>query len=40
MERSAHVAKAVAKPSGQGKAIWMLGGLYEVLLSGDETDGR
>ena len=33
-------AKAVAKASGQGKAIWMLGGLYEVLLSGDEAGGK
>ena len=32
--------KAVAKTATQGQAIWMLGGLYEVLLSSDETGGE
>jgi quercetin dioxygenase-like cupin family protein len=32
--------KAVAKNREQGQAIWMLGGLYEVLLSSDDTDGK
>jgi quercetin dioxygenase-like cupin family protein len=32
--------KAVVKAPGEGRAIWMLGGLYEVLLSSDETNGK
>ncbi len=32
--------KALAKNPGSGQAMWMLGGLYEVLLSSDETDGK
>lgn len=31
--------KTVSRQSGQGQAFWMLGGLYEVLLSSDETNG-
>ncbi len=31
--------KTVTRQSGQGQAFWMLGGLYEVLLSSDETNG-
>ena len=31
--------KTVVRRSGEGQAIWMLGGLYEVLLSGDESNG-
>jgi quercetin dioxygenase-like cupin family protein len=31
--------KAVVHQSGEGKAYWMLGGLYEVLLPSDETNG-
>jgi quercetin dioxygenase-like cupin family protein len=31
--------KTVARQSGQGQAFWMLGGLYEVLVSSDETNG-
>jgi quercetin dioxygenase-like cupin family protein len=31
--------KTVVRKSGEGKAYWMLGGLYEVLLSSDETNG-
>lgn len=33
-------AKAVAKIPNDSQAIWMLGGLYEVLLSSDETGGK
>lgn len=32
-------ANAVVHRAGEGKAFWMLGGLYEVLLSSDETNG-
>lgn len=32
--------KAVVHRSGEGQAFWMLGGLYEVLLSSDETNGE
>lgn len=31
--------KAVVHRSGEGQAFWMLGGLYEVLLSSAETHG-
>ncbi len=31
--------KAVVHRSGEGQAFWMLGGLYEVLLSSEETKG-
>jgi quercetin dioxygenase-like cupin family protein len=31
--------KTVVRKSGEGDAFWMLGGLYEVLLSSDETNG-
>ena len=31
--------KTVVHRPGEGKAFWMLGGLYEVLLSSDETNG-
>jgi quercetin dioxygenase-like cupin family protein len=30
---------AIVHRSGEGRAFWMLGGLYEVLLSSDETNG-
>ena len=30
---------AVVHRAGEGQAFWMLGGLYEVLLSSDETNG-
>ncbi len=34
------MAKAIVHRSGEGgRAYWMLGGLYEVLLSSDETGG-
>jgi quercetin dioxygenase-like cupin family protein len=32
--------KAIVHTAGRGEAFWMLGGLYEVLLSGDETNGE
>ena len=32
--------KAVVSRPGSGQAFWMLGGLYEVLLSSDETNGE
>ena len=31
--------KSVVHGQGQGEALWMLGGLYEIRLSSDETDG-
>lgn len=30
---------AIVHRAGEGQAFWMLGGLYEVLLSSDETNG-
>jgi len=32
--------KPVVNQPGTGRAFWMLGGLYEVLLSSDETNGE
>ena len=32
--------KAIVNTGDQGEAFWMLGGLYEVLLSSDETNGE
>jgi len=32
--------KTVARNRGEGTAYWMLGGLYEVKASGDETGGK
>ena len=32
--------KAVVKDPGKAQSIWMLGGLYEVLVSSDETNGK
>lgn len=31
--------RTVAHRAGEGPAFWMLGGLYEVLLSSEETNG-
>jgi quercetin dioxygenase-like cupin family protein len=31
--------KNVARKQGEGQAIWMLGGLYEVKVASDETNG-
>lgn len=33
------MAQAITHKAGEGQAFWMLGGLYEVLLSSDETNG-
>jgi quercetin dioxygenase-like cupin family protein len=32
--------QTVIRQAGEGQAFWMLGGLYEVLLSSDETGGK
>ena len=32
--------KTVVRKSGEGDAYWFLGGLYEVLLSSDDTNGE
>jgi len=32
--------KTVVRRSGEGDAYWFLGGLYEVLLSSDDTGGK
>jgi quercetin dioxygenase-like cupin family protein len=32
--------KTVARDAGEGTAYWMLGGLYELKASGEETDGQ
>ena len=32
--------KPVVRKPGEGEAYWMLGGLYEVLLSSDDTNGK
>lgn len=34
------MAQAIVHKSGEGRAFWMLGGLYEVLLSSDESNGE
>jgi quercetin dioxygenase-like cupin family protein len=34
------MGKTVARNAGDGTAYWMLGGLYELKASGDETDGQ
>jgi quercetin dioxygenase-like cupin family protein len=34
------MASTVARNSGEGTAYWMLGGLYELKASSDETDGQ
>ena len=31
--------KSVVHGQGESEALWMLGGLYEIRLSSDETDG-
>ena len=30
----------IVRHAGEGEALWMLGGLYEVKASGEESDGR
>jgi len=32
-------SKSVVRKPGEGQARWMLGGLYEVIVSGEETGG-
>jgi quercetin dioxygenase-like cupin family protein len=34
------MGKTVVRNPGEGEAFWMLGGLYEVKASSDETDGQ
>jgi quercetin dioxygenase-like cupin family protein len=34
------MSKAIARKTDDSKALWMLGGLYEVLVAGDETSGQ
>ena len=38
-ERAVTTEKALIRKRGEGSAIWMLGGLYEVKLNADETGG-
>jgi quercetin dioxygenase-like cupin family protein len=33
------MAETLVRKSGEGKALWMLGGLYEVKAASEETDG-
>ena len=37
--QAAGPASLVVRNVGEGEALWMLGGLYEVLVSGEETGG-
>jgi quercetin dioxygenase-like cupin family protein len=34
------MAEVLARHQGEGDALWMLGGLYEVKAAGEETNGR
>lgn len=34
------MADAIARKDDEGRALWVLGGLYEILLSGEDTGGR
>ena len=34
------MADAIARKSDEGRALWLLGGLYEILVTGEETDGK
>ncbi len=34
------MADAIGRKDGEGRALWFLGGLYEILIAGEETDGR
>lgn len=34
------MADAIARKDDEGRALWMLGGLYEILLSAEETGGK
>lgn len=33
------MAATVARKGDEGKAVWLLGGLYEIKVAGEETDG-
>jgi quercetin dioxygenase-like cupin family protein len=33
-------SQPIARKSDDSRALWLLGGLYEVLVSGEETDGK
>jgi len=34
------MADAIARKSDEGRALWLLGGLYEILVAGEETGGK
>src|SRR4029078_12748792 len=34
------MADVGARKDDESRALWFLGGLYEILVSGDETDGK
>ena len=34
------MAGAIARKSDEGRALWFLGGLYEILVSAEETRGK
>lgn len=34
------MAEVIARKDDEGRALWMLGGLYEILVTGEETDGK
>jgi quercetin dioxygenase-like cupin family protein len=34
------MGQVIARKADEGRALWFLGGLYEILVAGDETDGR
>ena len=34
------MADAIARKADESRALWFLGGLYETLVSSDETDGQ
>jgi quercetin dioxygenase-like cupin family protein len=34
------MAAAITRKNDEGRALWLLGGLYEILVTGDETDGK
>lgn len=34
------MAKPIARKGDDSRALWLLGGLYEVMVSGEETDGK
>lgn len=34
------MASSIARKADESRALWFLGGLYEILIAGDETDGQ